>query len=289
MLWMRFNSFMLVLVFLALVGVIAMLASDAYGGPLDPPGPVASTDGVREPGTPISSIPFTISQPGRYYLTRNLTGVGGQSGVTIASNGVTLDLNGFTLQGVPSAANGVLVSGARNGVRIENGTVRGWFNGIDATNAALSSISGVSVIGNGIASNDGSFGILLGAYSSIDNCHVSGNTATGIYADSITIRDCVITQNGNDGVRAVGHTFLQGNHIQANFLSGGGVGGAWRDVRVVGLNNVLVDNVVSFIYVDTTAQGSTHIFARNAYCSITKLGAGSTANAQEFENLQSIC
>jgi hypothetical protein len=52
--------------------LVATLARDVIGGPLDPPGPPASTQPVVEPRTPISSIPYTISAPGSYFLTKNL-------------------------------------------------------------------------------------------------------------------------------------------------------------------------------------------------------------------------
>ena len=94
--WPRINT---VLLLVTLLAVIGLFATRAYGGPLDPPGAPASTDGVRGQGTPISSLPFAITQPGRYYLTRNLTGPGNANGITITAANVTLDLNGFTLDG----------------------------------------------------------------------------------------------------------------------------------------------------------------------------------------------
>src|SRR5437762_3077985 len=68
-------------------------------GPLTPPGPPAplfKTLQQIEPRTPISSAPFTISAPGSYYLTTNLTG---GTGITISANEVNLDLMGFRLVG----------------------------------------------------------------------------------------------------------------------------------------------------------------------------------------------
>src|ERR1035437_7172710 len=75
-------------------------------GSLTPPGAPAPTmkslDQI-DPRTPISSAPFIINSPGSYYLTTNLTAAASGYGITISANNVTVDLNGFTLQGVPSS------------------------------------------------------------------------------------------------------------------------------------------------------------------------------------------
>ncbi|MBN8616615.1 MAG: hypothetical protein J0L92_38875, partial [Deltaproteobacteria bacterium] len=46
---------------------------------------------------------YRISQPGSYYLTGNVQGALGKSGIQITSSNVTLDLNGFSLEGVAGA------------------------------------------------------------------------------------------------------------------------------------------------------------------------------------------
>ena len=60
-----------------LAGVVSLVALAAVAGivragPLDPPAAPAPTSGVLRPGTPITSLPYTIQQPGNYYLTGNL-------------------------------------------------------------------------------------------------------------------------------------------------------------------------------------------------------------------------
>ena len=95
-----------VLVAATLGGVIWVSAGD-----LNPPaGPVTPTmktltevepriaiNAVNTPGDAFST--FKITQPGSYYLTGNVTGAAGTSGIRVASGQVTLDLNGFTLEG----------------------------------------------------------------------------------------------------------------------------------------------------------------------------------------------
>jgi hypothetical protein len=96
---------------------------------LTPPGapaPTMKTLQQVEPRTPISSAPFTISQPGSYYLTTNLT-VSSGSAITIATSGVTLDLNGYTIRSTANPANAAAIwieNGLRNLV-IMNGNIEG--------------------------------------------------------------------------------------------------------------------------------------------------------------------
>ncbi len=72
--------------------------------------------------------PTTISQPGSYYLTRDLTGAAGAAVIDIASDDVTLDLAGHTLR-VTGAGYGI-TAGNRSGVRIANGRIVGGYVGM---------------------------------------------------------------------------------------------------------------------------------------------------------------
>ena len=50
-----------------------------------------------EPRTPIASAGYVITNSGSYYLTSNLHSTG--HGIVIETNGVTVDLMGFSLTG----------------------------------------------------------------------------------------------------------------------------------------------------------------------------------------------
>src|SRR5829696_8959048 len=97
--------------------------------PSGPPTPSMKTLEQIEPRTVISSVPYTINQPGSYYLTNNLYGVSSDYGIQIFANNVTVDLNGFTLRGVTNAFDGVVTYQSSSNVTVCNGMISGWGQG----------------------------------------------------------------------------------------------------------------------------------------------------------------
>src|SRR6185503_15533594 len=97
--------------------------------PLAPPGPTMKTLQQVEPRTPISALPFNITNAGAYYLTTNLSG---NAGISINASNVTVDLNGFSLLGAGNGT-GILVGSAQVGISVRNGGVRRWQAGVNAT------------------------------------------------------------------------------------------------------------------------------------------------------------
>ena len=124
-----------------------------------------------EPRTPISTTPFTISQPGSYYLTTNLFGSGLNHGINIAANDVVLDLNGFAITGPAVVYAGVFVSGSFTNVTVRNGTIKGW-------------VDGVRIFG------DAAKNIVL------DHLNISDTFGYGIDSRQATITACSVTGSG---------------------------------------------------------------------------------------------
>jgi parallel beta-helix repeat protein len=188
--------------------------TQALAGPLDPPaGPIAPTHktlseveprtAVNAANTPgIGTNLFKITQPGSYYLTGDIQGVPSKCGIEIAADGVSLDLNGFDLVGVPGSLDGVRVTkiGADN-VAISNGGVRLWGeDGIDAAfpgSAIGATITAIRAYSNGFS------GIRASSNVVITRCTAYANFDHGITAtQAATIIDCCVSENTGDGIRA---------------------------------------------------------------------------------------
>lgn len=238
----------------------AMFAGRAWAqGSLTPPAgvpaPAMRTLQQIEPRTPIAALPFTITAPGSYYLTTNLTSSGG--GISIDSDGVTLDLMGFTLSGSKTDGYYGVVLGAggvpvNNGV-VRNGTIRNFGVGLyvsacqscrfEQITLYSNETSGITLSGSsskGCENNvirdcmidgNGSFGGVLiyanGGFcrgNTFADCIVVGNKSTGIYlmgssggaCNGNIIRNCTINDNASYGIYL---TSSAGGQCEGNLLA----------------------------------------------------------------------
>lgn len=217
---------------LTLLAILILEPSTAPAqGSLTPPGapgPAMVTLQQIEPRTPISSVPFVIRQPGSYYLTTNVVSSTGDA-IDIATNGVTLDLNGFTISSTLNPANGIaigfntgvsditilnghIVSGVTNNAGVFSGTGFGY--GIYGSSVSRVRVVGVSVEGvqyDGIylvgdstvadscmARTVGSYGIIAAEVS-----HCTAYICGGVAVSGTTASDCYGDDIGNgDGIDA---------------------------------------------------------------------------------------
>jgi hypothetical protein len=147
------------------------------------------------PGTSITSLPYTITAPGYYYLTRNLSYTGGD-GITINPevNNVTLDLMGFVLTGPGNNYSiGILISSWNYNVEVRNGTVTGWKVGVDGR---YNGGGGTNLRAIGVRAVGNTYGITLGNNALIKDCTAAqGSFASGYYGLGIlsgTISGCTV-------------------------------------------------------------------------------------------------
>jgi parallel beta-helix repeat protein len=224
-----------------LFSAITFQQSAVAQGPITPlgaPAPTMKTLAQIEPRTPISSLPYLITQPGSYYVTTNLTGPAAQSGITIVASGVTLDLMGFELVGGGGSINGIVVSGSSTNIAVRNGTVRGWSTfGVITGNAVNSQLERLAVSKNGshgIVAGNGSMikvctasfnagdGFNIGSGSTVSGCSAQSNSFTGIFAGGggSTIKDCTVSFNTGSGIYAFIGSTVNGCTARSNGITG---------------------------------------------------------------------
>lgn len=184
-------------------------------------GPIA-VNSTNTPGN--SAVIYIISQPGSYYLTTNITGEVGRDGIQITTASVTLNLNGFSVRGVPGSGSGIFASSVADRVTVANGTVTGWGSyGVYLRNESL--------VADVKAQNNTSFGIRTNYYCIIRNCVARGNQSDGIRSEgNAVITGCVSTGNSSNGITIGGSGGeVSGCDSYNNGSSGisAGAGGGW--------------------------------------------------------------
>ncbi|MBA4387186.1 MAG: hypothetical protein C0404_04335 [Verrucomicrobia bacterium] len=251
-------------VFMALLTVVT--TTGLGQGSLVPP-PEALSNGVPvsvmksidqvEPRKIIDSLPYTITQPGSYYLVSNLTGQVNAHGIIIACNDVRVDLGGFALNGVSNSWNAIHVSAPIvENLVVRNGLIRGWGPGgpnattgfgLMASNAMDVVISDLKAFGNacgGLYVGDNAMidrcaaygngyaakgmttpldsGIQCGYYGTIKDCKARGNRGAGIFVGPHSrINGCTSSENNADGIK--GNSFCTIRDCVANMNRSQGI------------------------------------------------------------------
>ena len=181
-----------------LLALTLQLSAPAQGvlTPGSAPAPSMKSLDQIEARTPIASTPFIISAPGSYYLTTNLS-VAYQEAIIIQTNGVTLDLNGFTLTSSDVSASwpAILVASGLHNLAIRNGFIE----------------SGVTNNGSGIYNGPGfQSGITYTPGGAPANMRVTDVSVTGCRSDGINIgagdstvvEACTVRTVGGGGIQA---------------------------------------------------------------------------------------
>jgi len=217
-------------------------------------------------------FPYTITEPGSYLLTGNLTVPDeNTSAIEVRADDVTLDLNGFAIQcadsdGVncepsPGSGEGVTVffvigenfdTGSNTVVR--NGTVRGM--GFAGVKIDFGLVEGIQALENGGP------GIVMGE-GVIADCVARENAGTGIElekgvaaaniavlngGDGIKVRNGVARNNtsaGNDGdgIVSEGSALILGNNVTNN--SGAGLNLVSESGGVSGYTGNVINDTVT--------------------------------------------
>ena len=141
------------------------------------------------PGDP-PGYPIVLTLPGSYQLASNLFTAANKITIQVTSDNVTIDLNGFTLQGSNVAFHGI--TGGVDGVTIKNGTITGFkFDGI----------------------NGGT-----GSHWTVENMRVIENGRHGIFVDGFhtAIRSSMVAVNGDRGISCALLCLVEGSVVSEN-------------------------------------------------------------------------
>jgi parallel beta-helix repeat protein len=260
--------------------------------------PRTVVNAANTPGDSIDS--FIISQPGSYYLTTNLVGVSGKYGISIAANNVTLDLNGFALQGVSGSGSGIRIPSAQTNITVRNGSISGWSSQDGVESDSVSSFNlvverlnvsaygvGISINGAGVVrdcqclnnaygiwsmggiisgctANNNTFGIIL-YKGTVSGCSAQNNLFEGIVLNtSGTVSGCDSENNGFSGINVSG----SGCQIIGNTCAGNNAqaNSSRAGLVIVGSNNRIENNhVTASGYAGISVQsGSGNIIIKNS-------------------------
>ncbi len=249
---------------------------------------------AQEARTAIASLPFTISQSGSYYLTRNLTDmVVDQNGITVNADNVTIDLNGFTLTGTGTGyGNGIYMKGRAN-VEVRNGTIQKWGGcgvvewSIDGlahrivnlrvldTSIGIA-LSGDSHLVKDCTANFNDWGICCQA----NVCSVTGNVATwNTHAGIEVLAGCTVTGNtvGYNGATGIlvdaNGNVIKDNTVRNNSASAPNVG-----IDVAGTDNTVEENVVTLCTTGINFGKAGNFFANNRAANCTEAWVGTAVD-----------
>ncbi|THB80866.1 MAG: hypothetical protein D3926_05035 [Desulfobacteraceae bacterium] len=155
--------------------------------------------GGKKVGTEIKALPYIITEPGFYYITKNLSCVSGVHGITINTSDVTIDLMGFSLIGpggaISSDNHGIYSALAVRHLEIRNGVIQDFQ-------------------GDGILIDHGE-----SRGCKIVNIKAASNRDEGIDIDGFLniVRDCICTNNTGYGIDSIGKgTIIKGNSCYGN-------------------------------------------------------------------------
>lgn len=164
--------------------------------------------------TAISSLPFTITQAGSYYLNQSLSGA---SGITVSASNVYIDLNGHTLSGLAgNTSAGIATSGTFNNLTVRNGSVSNWGKeGINFSNSHSCLFEDL------LLNNNLRDGLFSGKNAIVKKIIATGNSQDGIdVGESSMVEQCICEMNLNDGIELDNGSICSSCSAKSNSLVG---------------------------------------------------------------------
>lgn len=221
---------------------------------------IVPQSGVVEAACKAVRVPFRIKKPGQYCLKKSLSvkkkvlpipasAAGSSAAIVIETDGVVLDLQGFSLDGNvlgPATELVGIYSDGFSDISVKNGTVQGFLTGI---------------------------GLFDGDDLTVEHVRARNNTRGGVwvFGNRASLRDSEITGTGGStvwsdafGVIAAGDSVLVSGNFVADTFAGAGVSrGITTDA-----DGFVVDNRVSAT-VDGVVMSGTEVYRDNLTSEVT--------------------
>jgi len=212
--------------------------------------------------TKVTTVPFTINASGNYCLEKHLstTATATTNAITINADYVTLDLNGFKLDGsaaAPGARKGVFALN-RKGIVIRNGVVRGFARAVSLEGSGSSHI--------------------------IEELRVEASALAGIWAEGtgVVVRGCRVSattpptpDTSADGIRIAGvEARVLNNDVLDTLATGNGTA---RSIVLDNASSSIVES--NRIGNSSLALGSTGIAILNGQDLLVSLNSFSTLDS----------
>jgi Periplasmic copper-binding protein (NosD) len=185
---------------------------------------------------------------GSYVLSGNQNAKANSDCWLISGNGITIDLQGFTVTGSGTSCSCAAfdVDLTHTSIVIRNGTIRNFPIGIALSGDSNVTIENMVVIQNGA-------GIQTTAGTTVRNSNVSQNTTVGIHGQGTFINNTV-NGNGGNGIEAIGaNNIVSGNNVSQNSVGIVSVDGG----------DMISGNLVSSNHSDGIQAGNSSTLAGN--------------------------
>lgn len=229
--------------FVAVALLASAIASASLAGPLNPPGGAPQSTGRFGPRIEINDLNtpgdansvYKITQAGSYYFGRNLVGQDAKHGIQIEASNVTIDMNGFTLQGVErlgASLDGIRIFSDQANVTIRNGQIADFGgDGIEGNIARQCTIEDVVVTDCGLrgisidsgasirrclAIDNGSFGFEIAEYSRVSECIAEGCSVGFVLDQGSVVTECLASGNTTDGFQTTTYSVVSGCVARGN-------------------------------------------------------------------------
>jgi hypothetical protein len=249
---------------------------------------------VAQSCTPINALPASLTASGNYCLTQSLSSaVSSGAAISVSAADVHIDLGGFVLDGTAagtaSTASGVIYSSTQRGLRIRNGTIRGF---LAATNAGVlaSNPNAIVLEDLRIESSRGHGLIVVGDHSIVRRVVIDGVTPFGTQTTAMGITGFGNRQRYNDvdimgvaepagGVGAgISCSSCIASIVENSRIAGGAGGGTFRGMWLGGAS-VARRNAINNADDGLRFSGTGSKYQDNIFTSVTTNVVGSVIDA----------